>query len=118
MKNLTVLLLSLFFLVSCKIDLDKITERDESLTVHIYESGRPSNEYTLSQGDEKYHKLMLWIKSNKSGWSSTPATYVPRVLVSSKTFSLNFVGESAVLNYSDGQFVKKVDPSEYDFLRK
>lgn len=118
MKNLTILLLSLLLLVSCKIDTEKITERHESLKVFIYEYGRPSYEYTLSQSDEKYHKLMLWIKNNQYGWSPTPATYVPRVLISSKTFSVNFIGESVVINYADGQFIKKVDQNEYEFIQK
>lgn len=117
MKKLALLLFAAM-LVSCKIDTDKIINANETLKVSVYGTGIDIKEYWLHPGDEKYNQFISWVKSNKEGWNSTPATYVPKLLVSGKSFTFNFMGAGVVVNYEDGQFTKKIDPKDYEFLKK
>ena len=117
MKKLALILFALV-LVSCKIDTDKIINTNESLKVSIYGTEINIDEYWLNPGDEKYDQFISWVKNNKEGWSSTPATYVPKLLVSGKSFSFNFMSSGVVVNYESGQFTKNIDPKEYEFLKR
>ena len=65
---------------------------------------------------DKQQKLNTWISNNRTGWTPTPATYVPGVLVSGKGFGINFLGNSVIISYSEGQYVKSISPSDYQFL--
>jgi hypothetical protein len=117
MKKLTLFLFALV-LASCNIDTDKIINPNETLQVYIYGTELSVEEYLLNPGDEKYKKFISWVRNNKEGWSSTPATYVPKILISGKSFTINFMDNIVLINYADGQFTKKIDPTEYEFLKK
>lgn len=105
-------------LVSCKIDTDQIINSNESIKINTFNNGTQTNEYSLNQSDGKYIKFISWVNANKQGWEPTLVTYAPSLLVSGKNFSFNFMGGDVVVNCESGQFAKKIQPEEYEFLRK
>ncbi|MBI1424772.1 MAG: hypothetical protein GC149_15105 [Gammaproteobacteria bacterium] len=117
MKKIRLILFA-FVLVSCTIDTAKFIDPNETLQVYIYGTELNTEEYLLNPGGEKYNKFISWVRNNKEGWSSTPASYVPGILVSGKSFTMNFMDNTVLVNYADGQFTKKIDPTEYEFLKK
>jgi hypothetical protein len=90
--------------------------KGEVLKLLVYSDGRPRAERELIPSSKEYGQLSLWLQANSKGWSPTPASYVPGVYVSGKAFSINFLKASIIINYSGGQYTKRVDPKEYEFL--
>jgi len=89
----------------------------EQLKVHIYAQGRPIQECEISPTSEQYKKLSIWLNQNRADWSATPATYVPGVLISGTKFSINFIGNSTIINYEAGQYSHATTPKDYEFVR-
>jgi hypothetical protein len=80
--------------------------------VIIYDNGNPVAERELPAGSEGADQIAHWLESNRLGWTSTPATYVPQRLVRGDSFSLNFGEKHCVLNYGGRQLYKSGDMSE------
>ena len=79
--------------------------------VTVYENGHPVAEREISAGSDEADLIVQWLAANRSGWTSTPATYAPHRLVSGDSFSLNFGEEQCVLNHGGRQLYKKGDMS-------
>ncbi|MGH1431419.1 MAG: hypothetical protein ACRBB4_09900 [Neptuniibacter sp.] len=56
-----------------------------------------------------YIEMQNWFKSNKDGWSKSPASYVPKILVKGKAFTAIFLDEIVVVNIDSKQYVRKID---------
>ena len=91
-------------------------KKADEFRVHVYESGEHVREYKILRGTEKYLQFENWARENKWGWSPTPATYVPGIVVSGGGHVFNFVGESVVVNNLDGQYSKDISRNEYEFF--
>lgn len=111
-------IISLALLSGCKVDALSAFDAQGDLTLYVYGSGRPFEPQKIKVNSAIYKKLRDWVANNKTGWSHTPATYVPSVMVLGETFSLNFLDSSVILNYEGGQYIKQIDVSEYAFLNK
>jgi len=116
-KFIIALFVSIVLLAGCKVDATTALESQGELTLQIYGTGKPLVKKKIAPDSEMYKELHRWVSENTTGWSHTPASYVPSYLVQGKTLSLNFQGTRVILNFEDGQYVKDVDPSEYDFLK-
>jgi hypothetical protein len=88
----------------------------EPVQLQHYEQGRPVATCTLSTTSPGYKALADWVAEHQTGWSASPATYVPSKIATGRNFSINFMGGLAVVNYTGGQFTHKVSPNEYAFL--
>ena len=117
LKKSTTLALALF-LSACSANVDKAFENSDEFIVQIYKSGIQIREYKLLKNTEKYLKFENWARKNKWGWSLTPATYAPGVVVRGGGYVFNFVGESVVVNNPDGQYSKEIKESEYEFFNQ
>jgi hypothetical protein len=118
MKLTVLILLSLAFLSGCKVDATSaLVESQGDLTLYVYKEGKPVVETQIPPESAMYKELNRWVSENTIGWSYSLATYVPLYLVQGKSLSLNFQGTRVILNTKDGQFVKNIDPSEYDFIK-
>jgi len=89
----------------------------EPLSLQVHKKGSPVAECKLLPGTPNFQKLASWLSNNKTGWSPTPATYIPGVYITGSKFSINFLGTFVIVNYADGQYSHSVSPSEYEFLQ-
>jgi hypothetical protein len=110
------LILTCLFLVSCKIDTGALINVKEQYTVRININSEPTREYIVSPGSGTHAKIVSWLTSNNTGWSQTPATYIPGVVVVAKEFQLNYLNEIVIINCKEGQFVKSTEKTDYEFL--
>ena len=88
----------------------------EPVKLQRYEQGRPVEACDISPDSPQFKSLAAWISNNKDGWSSSPASYVPGVLVSGRNFSVNFLSSLVVVNYPGGQLTRKASANEAAFL--
>ena len=87
---------------------------DEELTVTNNDTSR--SECVIAPDSEIHRKLSNWLLQNTDGWKSTPASYMPGLIVKGADFSLNYLDELVILNYEGGQYSHKVQSNEYQFL--
>ena len=116
MKRNFVILFAIF-ISACSANFDDAFEKTNEFSVQVYESGKTIREYKITRGSIKFSKLETWARNNEWGWNSTPATYAPGIVVVGGGFIINFVGDSVVINNSDGQYYKEIDPRDYAFLK-
>ena len=57
------------------------------------------------------NSVTAWLEANRDGWQSSMVTYAPTVQLNGDGFSLNFVGELAVVNHANRQLTHPV-PAE------
>ena len=87
--------------------------------VQVLQAGGSS--YTLSPSSEGYKALADWISNNRSGWSwfhyytSPPAR---AIIVRCGTLELRFFDSTVVDRTPQGDYLKTVQPVEYEFLRR
>jgi hypothetical protein len=115
MKRAALILVCLL-LASCKIDTGSLINAPEAYTVRITKNGEPTREYIVNPGTGTHAKIVSWLTNNNSGWSQTPATYIPGVVVIAKEFQLNYLNETVIINCKEGQFVKSTKKMDYEFL--
>ena len=89
---------------------------DWSLPNEALKLERGGQTCTISPSSAQFRDLSHWLAKNPSGWSSSPASYVPAVMLRGSNFSVNFVNSLVVVNYPGGQFTHEVSPSDYAFL--
>jgi len=89
---------------------------NETLKVLVYGEGKILAERSIAPTSNEHKKLASWLSFNHDGWSPTPASYVPGVYVTGNNFSINFLKSNVIVNFRGGQFIKPIDPKEYDFL--
>lgn len=105
-----------FSLPGCSRTVEFTLPNDEILEVSTSASGKFTKKCLLSEISGATARVDSWLLNHSGGWEPSPATYVPAVLIAGKTFSLNFLHESAIINYSGGQYVHSVSPIDYEFL--
>jgi hypothetical protein len=88
----------------------------EPVMLQRYERGRPVEACEISPESPQFASLAAWISKNGDGWSSSPASYAPGVLVSGRNFSINFLSSLVVVNYPGGQLTRKASSNEAAFL--
>ena len=110
------LIATALILASCKINVDGILENQEPINIIIYGAGTSTQEYVLFKTDQKYKQFKSWVANNKDGWETTPASYVPSVIVKGSGFTFNFLNEGVIVNVDGKQYSKAVNKSEYDYL--
>jgi hypothetical protein len=76
----------------------------------------PGRSCTISPDSPQYKNLSAWVSRNRSEWSSSPASYVPGIIVRGSNFTINFLDSVVVVNHAGGQFTHRVSPSEFAFL--
>ena len=107
-------------LAACKINADAILSTNQNLILQVRaKDSMAIKEVVLSP--EAYQKLHTWLKQNERGWSSTPASFMPGIIVKGDKFSINFLRDIVILNYTDPygnshQLTKNCDPNDYAFL--
>jgi len=73
-------------------------------------------EKILSTQDDLYDEVSKWFMRNKKGWDSTPASYVPRIVLEGEGLYVNVLDSLVVINYQGKQFAKKTDVSFFTSL--
>ena len=89
---------------------------DWSLPNESLKMERGGQTCTISPSSTQFKELSDWLAGNRGGWSSSPASYVPNVMLRGSNFSVNFVNSLVVVNYRGGQFTHDISPSDYAFL--
>ena len=97
----------------CTSSVDFSLPSDEALKLSI-----PSNQTScqINPGTPLHNSLAAWLAASRHGWKRNPATYVPRVVVAGRNFSMNFMESSVILNYTGGQFTHHIPAAQYAFL--
>ena len=78
---------------------------------------------SIPANSDKYKRLIEWAEKNKSGWQSTPASYISEICISQGDFRLLYTPRSSgvVIGFSDvdkqpKQYSKSIMAGELDFL--
>jgi hypothetical protein len=100
----------------CKSDVRFELPANESLKLLLYGGGKPLTEREILPSSKEHSLLAAWLVVNREGWSPTPATYIPGVYVRGKEFSINFLQTNVIINFRGGQYIKSVNPKDYEFL--
>jgi hypothetical protein len=103
-------------LLGCAKPLGLVLLKDKPLKLQIYSHGSPTQACVIAPGSPQFIQLEALLAANRSDWEPTPVTFVPSVQVTGAGFSINFLQDSAVVNYADGQIKHSVPKSAYAFL--
>jgi hypothetical protein len=115
LKGASLVLLAIS-LSACSGDLEEAFRNTDEFIVQIHHSGKNVKEYKIKRGTEKFIQFKKWTQENEWGWSLTPATYLPGVVVRGGDYVFNFIGDAVILNNADGQYSKDIRKSEYEYL--
>jgi hypothetical protein len=108
-------------LAACDIKADLILRNEDILILEI-QSEKGIQKKEIKRGSGTFTQFADWLKHNEKGWESTPASYLPSVVLSGRNFSINFLKNMAILNYKDSegkqhQVYKTIKPEDYNFLK-
>lgn len=120
----------LFILVGCQKSIDMNNYINKNLPLDIsMEKFDSISKLTTSTYSEiavntpKYLRLINWLDKNKSGWQSTPASYIGNIDVHQGSFNLLYSinGAGVVVSFNDKQnkahqYSKTIQKGELDFL--
>jgi hypothetical protein len=109
-------ILSLLLASACAREIAFQLPSSEPLQLSIYRAGAHVEQCILQPGSSVFSQLQSLLDASTGGWERAHATFVSRVVVSGSDWSLNFLGQGMILNYTQGQYVRKVEPSTYAFL--
>ena len=112
-----VILISVALVTGCSHELNLQLPAGEPLRLSIHAHGSPLATCSLVPGSPKYHILEKWLSKNRKGWQITPATYVPRTVISGPGFTINFIESLAIVNYAEGQYSHAITSLDYEFLQ-
>lgn len=112
MQKILLLLLAPLFLTACQGEIENLLDSPQTVEVAIYENDRALNKYLLTAKDPEYQAIKQWIKRNKTGWHSSPASYLPSITITGNDFSLNFTKDLAVINYGGKQYIKRITKND------
>ena len=71
-------------------------------------------EKALIDPSSSQHKLIAgWFKNNQKGWSTSPASYVPGIVIQGPDFTINVLDRIIVVNDGKAQYVKKIEGKNY-----
>jgi hypothetical protein len=80
---------------------------------------RDGPHYTLDPTSHEYQRLSQWVANNRSGWRVYAVTLpLIGVSVDCGAWSLNFLGSGVLAITPQGWFTKRVEPSDYEYLRQ
>ncbi len=111
---------SLLLLAACEKTVTFQIPLDEDLKLTIHDTGPgiiTAQECMLEAGSDEIDKIATWLNANKDDWEPSVVTFVPGVMVRGPDFTLNFLGDGAILNYEKGQFTSPSGSSFYSNLR-
>jgi len=117
-KRVLVVALCLALLGSCARELPLDLPPDTP--VQVLEV-RGSSNYTLDPSSEGYRTLARWISENRSGWSWFHYYTKPPskgFIVRCGTLELRFFDSTVLDRTPQGDYLKTVQPFEYEFLRR
>ena len=103
MKRLHFLFLFALFLSSCSSTQIEYSFVKGPITSYVYNKG--GNGKTVQLSPNQILFLKSWLKNNITSYSSTYATYVPKLLFTGPTFSINVRETDIIINNSMGQFI-------------
>ena len=128
-QNYAIAILLISLIASCKknILIENYFDRNASFTLmaKTLNSAKMFRIETkeISPQSKAYVMLNEWIKSNKSGWESTPARYQARTSLYQKNFQLLYLvtADAVVISFKDEegkqqQYIKSITKGELDFL--
>jgi hypothetical protein len=81
---------------------------DETLTLIEPPEGEGRVSCSILPGSTQHARLVQWLADHQSGWSQSPATYVPGLQVKGSNFEMNVLPKIVIINYSAGQYVAPV----------
>jgi len=114
--QITIILMALF-MAGCKFELSPpIAGTVESHTLGV--QVRP-----VDLTHDQLRALNEWFVQHRTGWSSSPASYVPAVIVrvrhaDSTVSVINVLSTMVVVNSHDGQYAQQLPPDELAALRR
>ena len=124
MKNIFLTLAIGAVMAGCSVDDDTITAACEPpFIARICDHGKPSATLTITTDTQLISDIQIWLKRNQKDWRPSLVTFVPGIEIRNNNMTLNFVGETAVLNAKNPttgkwkQFIKNVDTAEIGFLK-
>ncbi len=114
-------------MTSCQSNLDfnNIINQKESFSLKILNQKNLNINLTkeIKINSEKWIKFIDFLKNNKIGWQSNPASFNGNIHVSQKNFNFTYLESSnlVVINFLNNdrdskQFTKKINKGELDFL--
>jgi hypothetical protein len=68
-------------------------------TILVYEKGHIVAEKVIDKDSAEERAITAWLKANQDEWHSTIHTYAPSRYIRGANYTLNFTGNSSVLNY-------------------
>ena len=66
---------------------------------------------TITNNDERYNELTLWLNSNKDGWKNSPSSYITEVEFIGKDIFIYILDDLVAINY-------RADTDEWTQLTK
>ena len=114
--HITAILVTVMGLLACDFKLP----RSLSGTVTTYSPGVPAHPSALTK--DQLQALDEWFGRHVSGWSSSPATYVPVLIVriqhsGGSDSVVNVMSTMIVVNGRDGQHVRQLPHADLEALR-
>jgi len=109
--------ISLLLLAGCNQDIATAIDNEQTITLQLYEPGKPVFTTTLPKDSYEYRAIIDWAKNNAEGWSPSVITYVPTLLVVGSHFQLNITSTRAVFGYNNEQYEKALSAEQLAQLR-
>ncbi len=117
LSSLAIVLASVLFVSACRLELPSAI----SATVESYGASTPAPQSELTPDQLK--ALSRWFARHQTGWTSSPASYVPTLVVRVKhadgeTSVINVLSAMVVVNNRDGQQIQNLPSDELIALRR
>ena len=122
--------INMFVLTSCTTNIDFNEYIDKNLPLELkiqrnyLSTGSTIPErIEIAPNSDKFIKLTHWTENNKTGWETSPASYISEVFVRQGNFRLLYTSgtDGVVIGFTDRennpkQYSKKIKKGELDFL--
>ncbi len=113
-----------FAMAGCSLDKDAIAAaRTPPFVARIYNNGHLTSSVSITNNSSLSLDIQEWMESNSSDWQVSYTTFAPSLEIRNDNMTLNFTGESAVMNIKNPktgewkQFIKKVNITGIEFLK-
>lgn len=120
LPKLLTIAVSSFLAAACERTVTVEIPLDENLQLEIQhlETGTINARHCeLEAGSDEVAQISSWLDENRDGWEPSVVTFAPGVMIRGSDFTLNFLGDGAILNYDEGQFTHPTDSYFYANLR-
>jgi len=88
----------------------------QTLTVMVYAQGKVAQHCQVPPDSDQFRKLGELLRQSPDGWHKGFGSYAPTVLVEGPEVSLNFSGDTVVMNAAGAEYARSVAPDAYAFL--